>query len=77
LWKIKDAYVALLMDQMGEAVKPVMADALHSPAAESRAYALCILKGDFKLFSGLLTDGSVDVNKVDAAVAQLLISRQR
>jgi len=69
LWKIKDAYVALLMDQMGEVVKPVMEDALNSPAAESRAYALCILKGDFKLFDDLLTDGLVDVNKVDAAVA--------
>lgn len=68
-WKMKDAYAALLMDQLGETVKPVMEDALNSPAAESRAYALCILKGDFKLFDDLLTDGSVDVNKVDAAVA--------
>lgn len=68
-WKTKDAYVALLMDQMGEAVKPVMEDALNSPAAESRAYALCILKGNFKFFDDLLTDGLVDVKKVDAAVA--------
>ena len=72
-WKTKNAYIALLMDQMGEAVKPVMEDALNSPAAESRAYALCILKGDFKLFDDLLTDGLVDVNKVDAAVARFRI----
>ena len=69
-WKMKDAYVTVLMDQLSEAVKPVMEDALNSPAAESRAYALCILKGDFKLFDDLLTDGSVDVNKVDTAVAR-------
>ena len=72
-WKTKNAYIALLMDQIGEAVKPVMEDALNSPAAESRAYALCILKGDFKLFDDLLTDGLVDVNKVDAAVARFRI----
>ena len=69
-WKTKDAYIALLMDQMGEAVKPVMEDALNSPAAESRAYALCILKGDFNIFTDLMTSGSVDVNKVDTAVAR-------
>ena len=72
-WKTKNAYIALLMDQMGEAVKPVMEDALNSPAAESRAYALCILKGDFKLFDDLLTDGLVDVNKVDAAVVRFRV----
>lgn len=69
-WKTKNAYIALLMDQIGTAVKPIMEDALNSPAAESRAYALCILKGDFKLFDDLMTDGLVDVNKVDAAVAK-------
>ncbi len=69
-WKTKDAYIALLMDQMGEAVKPVMEDALNSPAAESRAYALCILKGSFNIFTDLMTDGSVDINKVDTAVAR-------
>ena len=69
-WKTKNAYIALLMDQIGTAVKPIMEDALNSPAAESRAYALCILKGNFKLFDDLMTDGLVDVNKVDAAVAR-------
>jgi hypothetical protein len=67
-WETKDAYIALLMDQMGETVKPVMEDALNSPTAESRAYAICILQGDFQLFNDLMTDGWVDVNKVDAAV---------
>jgi hypothetical protein len=69
-WKTKDAYVALLMDQMSETVKPVMEDALNSPTAESKAYALCILKGNFKVFTDLMTDGSVDVNKVGTAVAR-------
>ena len=68
-WKTKDAYIALLMDQMGEIVKPVMEDALNSPTAESRAYAICILRGDFEIFNSLMTDGMVDVNKVDTAVA--------
>jgi hypothetical protein len=69
-WKTKNAYIALLMDQKGTAVIPIMEDALNSPAAESQAYALCILKGNFKLFDDLMTDGLVDVNKVDAAVAR-------
>jgi hypothetical protein len=75
-WKVKDAYVAVLMDQMGEAVKPVMEDALNSPAAESRAYALCILQGDLKVFNNLMTDGWVDVNKVDAAVALYCVENE-
>lgn len=68
-WGTKDAYIALLMDQSGDVVRPVMEDALNSPTVESRAYALCILKGDFKIFDSLLTDGWVDQNKVDTAVA--------
>jgi hypothetical protein len=68
-WKTKDAYITLLMDQNGDAVQPVMEDALNSPTVESRAYALCILKGDFKFFDSLLTDGWVDQNKVDTVVA--------
>lgn len=69
-WKTKDAFIALLMDQMGDAVKPVMEDALNSPTAESKAYALCILKGNFNIFTDLMTNGSVDVSKVDMAVAR-------
>ncbi len=69
-WKTKDAYITLLMDQSGAAVRKIMLDALDSPTVESRAYALCILKGDFGLFDSLLTDGWVDQNKVDTALAQ-------
>ncbi len=69
-WKQKDAYIALLMDQSGDAVREIMLDALDSPTVESRAYALCILKDDFSLFVSLLTDGWVDQNKVDTALAQ-------
>lgn len=69
-WKTKDAYITLLMDQSGEAVREIMLDALDSPTVESRAYALCILKGDFTLFNSFLTDGWVDQNKVDTALAQ-------
>jgi hypothetical protein len=67
-WPIKDGYIALLMDQTGEVVKPIMQDALNSPSAESRAYALCSLTGNFDLFESLLSSGGVDAKKVDAAV---------
>ena len=74
-WGTKDAYIALLMDQSAEVVKAVMEDALNSPTVESRAYALCILQGDFKIFDSLMTDGWVDQNKVDTAVALFKSSR--
>ncbi len=67
-WPIKDAYAAMLMDQTGEAIRPVMEDALNSPTAETRAYALCCLLGRFEVFDTLLSDGGVDWRKVDAAV---------
>lgn len=75
-WLIKDGYAALLMDQLGEVVQPVMADALNSPTAETRAYALCSLTGDNSLFDQLLTSGGVDARKVDAAVARYRAQRR-
>ena len=68
LWRVKDGFVALLMDQTGAAVRPVMEDALNSPTAESRAYALCSLTGNFEQFTDLLSGGSVDAQKVDLAI---------
>ena len=69
-WKVKDAYAALLMDQTAECVRPLFRDALKSPTVETRAYALCVLKGDFSLFDSLMSDGGVDEAKVDAAIAK-------
>lgn len=68
-WSIKDAYAALLMDQTTACVQPVFRDALKSPTVETRAYALCVLTGDFSRFSELLTQGGVDAAKVAAAIA--------
>ena len=70
-WKVKDAYAALLMDQTAACVRPIYQDALASPTTESRAYAVCVLNGDFGVFDSLLTQGGVDEAKVDAAVARL------
>lgn len=70
-WSKKDAFVALLMDQMNPIVHPMMKDALNSPTAESRAYALCILKNDFKLLPKWLDKtGFLIPAKVDQAVAE-------
>lgn len=69
-WNTKDAYAALLMDQTGEEVRPLFQDALHSPTAETRAYALCVLMEDFTLFDSVMTAGGVDERKVDAAIAK-------
>lgn len=69
-WSTKDAYAALLMDQTTHCVMPIFRDALKSPTAESRAYALCVVTGDFSRFDGLLTQGGVDAAKVDAAIAR-------
>lgn len=69
-WPIKDGYIALLMDQTGEAVRPLMEDALNSPTVESRAYGLCSLTGNFEIFERLLTKGGVDAEKVRAAILQ-------
>jgi hypothetical protein len=50
-------------------VRPIFRDALNSPTVETRAYALCVLTGNFAAFTALLTDGWVDAAKVDAAIA--------
>lgn len=68
-WKTKDAYAALLQDQTAECVRPLFRDALKSPTVETRAYALCVLTGNFAQFTALLTDGWVDAAKVDAAIS--------
>lgn len=68
-WTTKDAYAALLQDQTAACVQPIFRDALRSPTVETRAYALCVLTGDFSRFTSLLTDGWVDGAKVDAAIA--------
>jgi hypothetical protein len=75
-WPIKDAYAMLLMDQTGDAVRPVMEDALHSPTPETRAYALCSLSGSFDLFDSLLTSSMVDERLVDAAIQRYRASRR-
>lgn len=70
-WTIKDGYVALLMDQINEQVRPIMEDALNSPTPETKAYALCILKGDFDFFTYLLTpSGWIDPQKVEQAIIE-------
>lgn len=68
-WKTKDAYAALLQDQTAECVRPIFQDALKSPTVETRAYALCVLTGDFAQFTAFLADGWVDEAKVDAAIS--------
>ena len=70
-WETKDAYAALLLDQVAECVRPLFQDALDSPTAESRAYAVCVLTQDFSRFEAMMTSGSVDDAKVDAAVQAL------
>lgn len=75
-WPIKDGYVALLMDRVGEAVRPLMEDALRSPTAEMRAIALCSLKGNLDLFTSLLTEGEVDPDKVEMALQEYLSAQQ-
>jgi hypothetical protein len=67
-WSKKDAYLALLMDQTGDILTPIMEDGLNSPTVESRAYALCILTKDFTQFDKFLVNGWVDAQRVDTAV---------
>jgi hypothetical protein len=69
-WDIKDAYASLLQDQLAASVHPLFRDALNSPTVETRAYALCVLTGDFTQFTSMMTRGSVDAAKVDAAIAK-------
>lgn len=68
-WAIKDAYASLLQEQLSDCVHPLFRDALNSPTAETRAYALCVLTGDFTQFTSIMTKGGVDAAKVDAAIA--------
>lgn len=69
-WAVKDGFVAVLMDQTGQIMRPLMEDALDSPTIENRAAALCVLTEDFDLFNRLLTPGGwVDRDRVAAAVA--------
>ncbi len=75
-WAVKDGFVAVLMDQTGLIMRPLMEDALDSPTIENRAAALCVLTEDFDLFSRLLTPGGwVDRDRVAAAVADYRRSR--
>jgi hypothetical protein len=76
-WSVKDAYAALLMDQTAECVRPIFQDALRSPTPESRAYAVCVLTGDFSRFEAMITDGGVDEAKVDAMIRTLPVPSSR
>lgn len=68
-WETKDAYIALLMDQQDDILTPMMEDGLDSPAVESRAYALMILKKDFTLHKVFWDSrGWIIPARVDAAV---------
>ncbi len=69
--EIKDAYAALLLDQLADCVIPIFRDALDSPTVESRAYAVCVLTKDFSRFSDMLVDGGLDEGRVEAAVRSL------
>lgn len=74
-WEVKDAYAALLMDQTAECVRPIFTDALRSPTVESRAYAVCVLAGDFGRFDAMLVNGGLDEGRVDAQVAALILPK--
>lgn len=69
--EMKDAYAALLLDQVADCVIPIFRDALDSPTVESRAYAVCVLTKDFSRFNDMLVEGGLDEEKVDAAVRSL------
>ena len=70
-WPVKDAIVALVMDQTVAkypVLRPMMEDALSSPTVETRAYGLCSLTGDWGAFERWLVRGSVDGGRVDEAI---------
>lgn len=69
--EVKDAYAALLLDQVTDCVRPIFEDALTSPCVESRAYAVCVLTKDFGRFEAMMVNGGLDAAKVDAAVCAL------
>lgn len=74
-WQVKDAYAALLLDQTAECVRPIFSDALQSPTVESRAYAVCVLTGDFGRFDAMLLNGGLDEGRVDAQVAAFTLPK--
>ncbi len=68
-WEIKNRYIELLMDQDDKSLEELMLDGLNSPCHETRAYSICALSTDKKLFDKLLTGGWIDANKVDEQIA--------
>ena len=77
-WSKKDWYIALLMDHQDPILTPMMEDALDSPTAESRAYALMILKKDFSLHKDLWTkSGWIIPAKVDEAVKKYRAEKKK
>lgn len=70
-WAQKNGFIALLMDQQSDVIKPLMEDGLNSNMPENRAAALCVLKKDFKLHDILYDkNGWVIVKKVDEEIAK-------
>lgn len=70
-WTQKNGFIALLMDQLSDVIKPLMEDGLNSNMPENRAAALCVLKKDFKLHDVLYDkSGWVIEKKVDEEIAK-------
>ncbi len=70
-WTQKNGFIALLMDQLSDVIKPLMEDGLNSNMPENRAAALCVLKKDFKLHDILYDkSGWVIEKKVDEEIAK-------
>lgn len=69
-WDAKDLFVHLLMDTRDARVERLMLDALESPAPETRAAAICYLRGNFHLHDEFhVAGGWIDPVRVDAAIA--------
>jgi HEAT repeat protein len=69
-WTTRDAIVFLLQDLDDERLAPIMRHALSSSTVDTRAIAICALRGDRKLFDTFLVNGFVDPSRVDAAIKQ-------
>lgn len=70
-WTQKNGFIALLMDQLSDVIRPVMEDGLNSNMPENRAVAICILKKDFNLHKILYDqNGWVIEKKVDEEIAK-------
>lgn len=52
-WTQKNGFIALLMNQLSDVIKPIMEDGLNSNMPENRAAVLCLLKKDFALHNTL------------------------